>query len=1330
MNRRHTPFMSVVLLGMVAQILSAHPAQGVTNAPPELLFVVDTSQSMQYRVGSDTAPICGSTDPTVPDEKSRWNIAREIIGGSFAGFTCQNEALAAVPEAVNPPTQLFGTPVCIPGLGMTLSTPVVTRPALSGYSVQSRTFPTDASGPDDIAASYQTKNASGTYTVRTMWMRFDFSSVNSGAAWAAAQVDIPGVLYNASGSTSSVQLVLSPYDPPTTGQNLCQVLQAGAQVVSGPITLPATTASGTSTTLSIPLTTPGTGWLESLRKSGATSATLFVVPAGITLDGACSTFTGTPQTDVQFVPSATLGNSQFSPSLTVAEGTPCPAEGPPTHSIGLGMQGDGSTASVPAVPDGLMDVYGGSVKFALLAGDNIMNKGQTQVAGFSFAADISSLWGTINMGLADPYLPGTVSVPVTGPDDMTARAATYNAIQAQLALIRPNGPTPLAAQLADAQAYFGPGSYHDPHFTSVAQDPVSGDPYFGCRTHMVVVISDGGANLYDGSSDGRSAAIQTAAALFSQGVQVQVLAVGWPTGAVPTDPNFQFLNDLAVAGGSGAAHVVASADDAVAALAAPIAGSALQGEVLTRPVFTTSTGAVGDVQHSFQTVSIFDLSQPLRTRGVVEQRIFRCDASCKSDLSPSRAQVCSIVNYQDRLKNRTIPRRVYTHLNAARVNFDSAHVSAFDLGIATVGLATKYQLMPDLSCATVPNGYDLSTSSQRNAYRDEVLATARGDAGTCRANHPLGAPSRAQPALLEPAIRLPYKDPTFKSYANTPAPTSSFYTGSNPPGSLHRPTMLFVATHEGLLHAFRTDADTTITTQDGALLGDEMWSFMPRFTLTRLPQMKLVTSADASFLGAPVTAQHVLLKRDFSAGTTAASTAANWRAVVIVGAGEAGSGYTALDVTAPDDPRVMWEIAPDHHCWGDQTSVTGTPGPRCVNSTKFAQMGRSTARAVISTLYLNDGSGIASERAVAILPFGKPASASATDNLGVEGTGQRGVYIVDLANGDILRKFVTADLGLSGFPYAVTDTSKLGYPWSTAGCYNNAIGQIATRCFVGDSRGVVWRLDLSSPDPTQWDMRFFSDLYGDTDLPPAFLLPLDSADRAPIQSPPSISTTSAGTVQVITGTGDGDIATNSTKRDVVVSLKEAYHIAADGTALPPLGEVTWAKQFDAGERFIGPPLVFANYAFWSTYVVAAAGLCEDGTARLWGARFDRRQSTSDPTDTFGAFPDPQKPADQSKNLDYQAVGKYKPSPVDLQPEPACTAGCPPNNPSCVLAKGAALGGGSPKYELSVAVVGNVQSAYQTPKDGNAGTASVGSIAITPPQPRSAAVITGWDLLLD
>ena len=1311
------------LLCLVGLLSGVSTAALATTTLPEVLLVVDTSGSMQYRVGADELPICGSADPSVPDQRSRWNAVREMIGGSFASFTCGYEGLPVSPEVTSPPVQSTGVTQCIPGLAASIG---------SKYSAGGSA---DSDVQTGSATWLDTADPSGNLVlndalitqVAIPWMRFNLANIAAkqavdnvtGEQWVGASVKLEPAAVVAPGGVSVV-LVLMTADPTSTGPKaiVCEADIVGRQVVS----LPAPVVMGQPTVLT--LTDSAVSTLRAMATAGTKNVGFAIVPIGTVLTAPCNALLGTPS-DAKVVWTGASAASR--PRLDVVVGLKCPDEGPGKHSTAFAVQNDGTTASKATGLDGLLTVFGPLAKFALLAEDGMLNKAATAQGGFSFGSIQSSIWGDINSGLADPYLVGTTSVAVTGPDTAGARSATESAIQQALANMRPNGPTPLGTQLADTYDYLFESTYKDKHFRSLAEDPINGDPYLSCRPHIVVVFSDGGANLHTGgANDGRAYAVQQAGRLYTKGVQVFVLAVGFPrdaNAAGPTDEDLQFLDDVAAAGGTQQAVPAQTPQAAVAALAPAIAKTSVVGEVLTRPLYTHSTGLQAEVEHVFSTMSVFDISQPLRTRGVLEQRIFKCGPECKAAATPNRAQVCKIVDYQKRLLERTIARRLYTHAAATRVDADSAHLSATDLGILTVGVGPHLVLQPDTSCVTT-GGHNLSVPAERDDFRDHVLATLRAVTGTCRQNFPLGAPARAQPALIEPARRLPLRDPTFLSYANTNVPTTAQYSDLQMPGSAGRPTMLFVATHDGLLHAFRTDADPTINVKDMLQQGDEMWAWLPRFNLIKLSQMKLVTSAAASTLGGAISAGHVLLNR---ATASASDTAKNWRAVVVVGAGEAGSGYTALDVTAPDDPQLLWEITPNYHCFATG-SVAGVAGPQCVPTTTYQALGRSTAKAAIASLFFARDAEVPGEHAVAIIPMGKAPGEATVANLGTEGIGDRGVFIVDLATGALVKAFKTNDLVLTGMPMPVADTTLLGNAWTDIACYNGAPGQITTRCFQGDSKGVLWRLDLASKDPSQWKMSYFFDAYGGADAPASLQLPMASPDRAPIVSPPALALTQDGRLNIVFGAGGSTEDATLTRRHLAYSLTEVFKLAGDGTAAAPSALRNWVKEMDDYERFVGPPLIFAFNAYWSSYTVVKTGACDIGSARLWGGRFDRPKTPSDVSNLQGAFPDPAAPALLTHNLEVLELGAYEPSPVDVQPVPACSGSCSPTDAKCVAGLGGQLGGARPQYQLGVQVAGNVQGQYQKPKAGV--QPQVGTITRDIPQPRTAAVVTGWDLLLD
>lgn len=1318
MRRHFAPLLAA------AAALVAQAAAAADGPLPEVLLVVDTSASMQYRLSADQAPKCSNTGGA-GDERSRWTAVREMISGTFLDYRCSQEALAATAEEVTPLAQTNGTYQCIPGV------PAVINPSTSTYVPPLANLTTSAGLVGLAALKFTPANLTATQTIP--YITVDLANIASGALTAGELgFTVSSNTYGAADPTQLVVVLVT--QNPATNQEKFRCLASATDRVyaSNALSIGGVTAG---TTLKFTLSKAGLTGIQAAKSAGSSRVWLALAHASSVSIASSSCVGSTP-----VAPSMTTGKllqlstAGTATKLTLTAGTQCPGEGPATHSLAWGIDGNGQASQQPHGLDGLIDVFGPSAKFALLTTDAVLNKGASDAAGRSYGSELNSSWGTINHGARDPFVVGSGSVQVTRNETLADRSETHAAINAALIAHRPNGPTPLAAQLKDVVEYLGPGAFMDAHFKSTNQDPVNGDPYLSCRKHMVVLFSDGGANLHDGTGDGRALAIQMAASIWSAKVPVYVVAVGFPADGSNGPPvaDLAFLNDLAAAGGTKQAVVAQKPLDVAKYLAPVILGAQLDKSAYGRPAVTAATGILSDLQHAVRSLSAFDIAQPLRTFGVIEQRVFSCSNTCKNANDPNFAQVCEVIDFAKQLTTRTMPRRLYTQLVGMRIPLTGGAIPALDLGIGTVGLQPNLQTNALGDCVT-NGGFNLANVSERNAYRDHLLATVRAEATTCRAGKPLGAPSRSQPAILDPADRTPLREPSYKTYAAATVSKTANYSALAPPGSAGRPTMVFAATHDGLLHAFRTDRNPAIKTADLLQAGDEMWAWLPRFTLRRLSSLKLVTSPAASYLGGSITAQHVQLHR--TAGASVAEAARSWRAVAIVGAGEAGSGYFALDVTAPDDPQMLWEINPEAHCIGPNVSLGGVPGPQCFTVPTYQQMGRSTAKPTIANVfYSTNPAASPAQHAAVVVPYGMPASMAGVANLGVEGLGARGVMVLELESGAILRKFETADLDVTGMPQVLANKNDLGYFYADPACYDATPGQLVSRCFLGDSRGMLWRLDMTSSKPSEWKLQFFHDAYGGPGTPVALVRPVVSADRAPVASAPSLSTNRNGELVVIYGTGDPTDSATASRLHVVYSLTEQYAVGAGGAlnGAAPKATMNWVKALGAFERFVGPPTIFALYAYWASWSLQQMGACQSGTARLWGARYEKAQSASDPTDLQGAFANPNSPANKAANLDVVDIGTDRPSPVDVQAIPACRGNCNPTDPACVAQLGAsaqAIGASKPRFELSVSS-GNAttQSGNQTPKAGAA--PSVGSVAHDVPQPRTAAVVTGWDLLVD
>ena len=1296
-------------LVVVAAVAGPHAAFAAAGVLPEVVIAVDTSESMQTPLSPGPAPDCSTLNPG----GTRWTATLQMLLGTIGAYKCIKDTAAAHPDATSPPKQLIGAKTCIGGIAHVIAE----NHLLSASGSLSEPIGVKSWSGTIANASAYLRLLTTTNDAAVPYFAYDADAVPTGETWVTGALKV--VTKDKSTLTSAdVWAYLVSFDKNPAGQNgkvfVCDLMtQLKSKVVSAPVKI-ANTGGGVTV---FPLSLAYLKAMQTAAKGGQKAFYFAVITQKAWFKADCSGRGDdlSEQVDLSFHgPGAPW--SELRPQFAIDVGKQCKREGPGVHYAPVGAFGT----------DGVLSKYANAAKFSLLVSDTVLSVNKDATGGYSFGNPFGSYWGNVNLGGADPFVSGTDSVPMPRADTSAARLNSIAAITTNLPTIKPVGGTPLAALIEDIAAYFGPDKNQDPHFQSLSVDPKNGDPYYECRTRFALLITDGGANLHTGASDGRAAAVQAAALLLTRGVALYVVVPGSKN---ISKEDLDFADEIAAAGGTANAWRVETAADLTKALKGVLQTAGTTGEVLTPTVYTSSTGSDQDVQHSFHAMSNFDITEPMQSWGVLEQRFFGCESACVDAKTPGRAQVCSVVDYGWKLENRSAARRMYTHVGGARRTLTSTSISPDDLNITKVGLAPKLQLDASNNCTTKPNTFNLSNPLERAQYAVDVLAQVRGDKGSCRANRQLGAVGFARPVVLGGADQIALRDPSFRAFAARDAPGSADYSTSVRPGSTGRPTLLFASTHEGMMHAFRSDRDAAVTTKDSLVAGDELWGWLPLFNLQRVRQLKLVADADRSFLGGGLVAGHVQLTR---LGNTVSELSDNWRSVVVAGAGEAGSGYFALDVTSADDPRLLWEISPAHHCFGSG-SLGAAKGPKCLLVNTYEGLGRSTATPVLASAYVTF-QGVTTPRAVAIIAGGKPPLDSAVQNAGADGTGERAVWIVDMATGALIRKLTTADMDLTGTTVTVNSKTKdLGYFWTEPACYDVAPGQLVSRCFIGDSKGMVWRIDVSDANPSKWKLTFFHDAYSAADTPSSLVQNIKGSGRVPVLSPPVLSTDTDGSLVVVYGTGGLKDAAKLSRRHIVFSVKEKLTLGANGVAAKIEAGALWMKVMTESTRYVGPPTIFSRNAYFSSYTISASGVCSTGTGRMWGAHYTRLTTPTDPESIIGAFPSPtsdaSSPSLSGKTLTNLVVGSDPPSPIEIVPVPACVAGCTPTDLKCLIkAKKSAASAGKPTFEANVSVATKTQGKYQSPTSGS--QPKVGTITRGLSTPRSTTVITGWDLLLD
>jgi type IV pilus assembly protein PilY1 len=168
--------------------------------------------------------------------------------------------------------------------------------------------------------------------------------------------------------------------------------------------------------------------------------------------------------------------------------------------------------------------------------------------------------------------------------------------------------------------------------------------------------------------------------------------------------------------------------------------------------------------------------------------------------------------------------------------------------------------------------------------------------------------------------------------------------------------------------------------------------------------------------------------------------------------------------------------------------------------------------------------------------------------------------------------------------------------------FTGDVGTIATRAYVTDEDGLIWRIDMSSDDISDWNAEPFHDIFynaGPTDGQPAY-------------EPPVVSTDRQGNPVVIQATGDMDNL-DGLGANRVVSLREDITFASDGSVDDLTAEMNWEIPLRDGELVTGPLALFDGKVFFGSFLSAndPTNACALGSSRLWGVEYLRSEEDND-----------------------------------------------------------------------------------------------------------------------
>ncbi len=310
----------------------------------------------------------------------------------------------------------------------------------------------------------------------------------------------------------------------------------------------------------------------------------------------------------------------------------------------------------------------------------------------------------------------------------------------------------------------------------------------------------------------------------------------------------------------------------------------------------------------------------------------------------------------------------------------------------------------------------------------------------------LGDIINAQPAYV--------KGSPFSYNTGTPSGLDPFYTefkNSTNGVTGTRKGTVYVASNDGMLHAFETDPDNvpyyqtagigTITPSDDAFTGTlntspingegaERWAYIPGMLVPHLKRLADTPYSHRYYTDASPVVGDICFGHSLA---TPCPSQSAWRTILVAGLNAGGRGYYALDVTDPDNPVALWEVK-----GGAQAANCGMTD---------AQAGDGT-RKDDCNIGLTFGNPLIVKRA----SDGKwvVIFSSGYNNVS-PGTGVGYLYIVDARTGIILKRYST---GVG----STTTPSGLGKinAWVDNATQNNT----ALTVYGGDVLGNLWRFEL------------------------------------------------------------------------------------------------------------------------------------------------------------------------------------------------------------------------------------------------------------------------------
>lgn len=748
--------------------------------------------------------------------------------------------------------------------------------------------------------------------------------------------------------------------------------------------------------------------------------------------------------------------------------------------------------------------------------------------------------------------------------------------------------------------------------------------------------------------------VDTVSAMIAAGELDEFYVIGFALDGSPAEVAAveALLDDVASVGNTDEAYLVADRAELVSALSEILNEQNPGATSRTAPVVTGLSPGLTQAEFISGFNVSFDASDPWD--GILERRRIECiDGTPVTQDVEDKDRFQLVLNGQSVAPSGVEPWSANTPIGSFAGGFsrnlwtvlptDPANINAHlvgdgkdkltslsDDGIDVpndTGLEIRNVPPGEFSTAISPE-YFFGVGSTDDAQRDVVVEWVHGVPGSGREDERLGDIYHSTPAIVGPLVD-DLEDRSFNDWrlglAHQQSPDRD--EDLSPPNDgwqlNRRPRVIYASSNDGVIHAFLADDYGPDAFTAGNKLdefscagnkkaGTELWGFIPPMFLDDLDDL-LSGGSKQWFADGNIVVRNLYDVRSFAeddggGGTTDSPTGKTnvWRTVLFISFRNGGSGMVALDVTNPCKPEFLWQFTE-----GDLGEAYGQPTAAQIfvedsDPTPLGNPGGSIVfkpRQARGIVILPGGQGVEDTAAnPCTIPSGRALPEGMdtpdtgtdivprTDRRCWRGTSSvpsatpkgRALYFIDLMTGSIIRK-----LDENTFPAPLNGAVSV---------FRGDTGTVGSAAYTVDADGVLWRVDMSSPDPEDWNAEALHDLYYDAAYD----------DAEPTYYPPSLTINQAGEVVILTGTGNIDVLDDATAVNRVVSVTEKLTFDSDGFVDTLEGRLNWEIELLTGEQMTGPVELFGGQVFFGTFKAAggtAIDACPFGGSRIFGVSY-------------------------------------------------------------------------------------------------------------------------------